>query len=494
MSLKDWFSKKARHTDDYQVIAHSDLFDAEWYLKQNPDVAANKIDPVLHYLEQGWKEGREPSARFSGKVYLDSYEDVKEANINPLLHYETFGRKESRSNFSPASPKTSSLERYSSWVEDLHENKAEFVENDRRFYSRNEHDPKIFAYYLPQFHSVPVNDKNFGKGFTEWVNVARSSPLYYGHVQPRIPYDVGFYNLEDIKVIERQVQLAKQYGVYGFGFYYYWFSGEKVLEKPLKLFLNSDIDFKFHLMWANENWAKLWDGGNRDIILEQKFDSSDIDDFYKDILPYIKDERYEKIQHKPVLAVYRPTLFGEDLFCRFVSRMNELAQNDGFDGFYFLGTNFQDFSDTQKYHLEGIIEFPPHGMHNLKAIPNTDVEWFNTKCNTKLYDAHKWLEEKHHLEDRDINEFKCCFPSWDNSPRKAYTGGSVLFMKDGDFYRWLSDIISWTKKHHNKTEQYVYINAWNEWGEGATLEPDTRLGYRALSDVRKAVESSRSND
>ena len=491
MSLKDWFSKKARHTDDYQVIAHSDLFDAEWYLKQNPDVAANKIDPVLHYLEQGWKEGREPSARFSGKVYLDSYEDVKEANINPLLHYETFGRKESRSNFSPASPKTSSLERYSSWIENLHENKAEFVENDRRFYSRNEHDPKIFAYYLPQFHSVPVNDKNFGKGFTEWVNVARSSPLYYGHVQPRIPYDVGFYNLEDIKVIERQVQLAKQYGVYGFCFYYYWFSGKKVLEKPLKLFLNSDIDFKFHLMWANENWAKLWDGGNRDIILEQKFDSSDIDDFYKDILPYIKDERYEKIQHKPVLAVYRPTLFGEDLFCRFVSRMNELAQNDGFDGFYFLGTNFQDFSDTQKYRLEGIIEFPPHGMHNLKAIPNTDVEWFNTKCNTKLYDAHKWLEEKHHLEDRDINEFKCCFPSWDNSPRKAYTGGSVLFMKDGDFYRWLSDIISWTKKHHNKTEQYVYINAWNEWGEGATLEPDTRFGYKSLFYVRKAVEASK---
>ena len=467
------------------------LFFPAGYIEMYPDVAKSCMDPWHHYVLVGKKEGRDngwhPShEQFRSDDYLRRYPDVAKTGIDPWQHYVEYGKKEGRIGMNM----NSAFERYTNWIFDLHENKAEFVDNDGSVYIRQENDPKIFAYYLPQFHSIPINDENFGKGFTEWTNVARSTPLFDGHVQPRIPYDLGFYNLENVSVIERQVTLAKQYGIYGFCFYYYWFSGKKVLEKPLKLFLNSKVDFKFHLMWANENWARLWDGGNREVILEQKFDLSMADDFYRDLLPYISDTRYEKINNKPVLAVYKPALFGLEVFKSFVAKLNELAVKDGFDGFYFLGTNYANFSEPEKYSLEGIIEFPPHGMRDLNRV--TNVEWFNYKRNVVLYDLHQWVEDQRYFKNRDYSVFKCCFPSWDNSPRKAYTGALIYLMQQNDFYKWLSGIIRWTKKYHSDTEQYVYINAWNEWGEGAFLEPDTRLGYRSLSTVRRALEESRS--
>ena len=134
------------------------------------------------------------------------------------------------------------------------------------------------------------------------------------HYQPKIPYDLGFYNLTNIDSINRQVELAKKYGIDGFCFYYYWFSGKKVLDEPLDLFLASDLKFSFHLMWANENWSKRWDGGNAEIILKQDLTEKDFDLFFEDILPYISDPRYEKIDNRPILAIYRPHLFQKDLF------------------------------------------------------------------------------------------------------------------------------------------------------------------------------------
>ena len=471
------------------------LFFPEGYLMMYPDVADANLDPWRHYVLRGKKEGRDNGLHptkeiFSPDDYLKTHPDVAEAGLDPWRHYAEYGRRRRNSGEKINGRRVSSFEDYTSWIFNVHENKSNFVQNDGRSYSRKEGDPKIFAYYLPQFHAIPINDRSFGKGFTEWTNVSRASPLFWGHVQPRVPYDLGFYSLENIKVLERQVELAKQFGVYGFCFYYYWFSGTKVLEKPLQMFLDSKIDFKFHLMWANENWAKLWDGGNRDIILEQKFDASKFDDFYRDLLPFIKDKRYEKIGNRPILAVYRAALFGEEVFLAFVNRMNELARKDGFDGFYFLGTNSFNFSEPQKYNLEGLIEFPPHGMRGLTTT--NDVEWFNVKCKVNLYDMHKWIDARGYEVKDNYKVFKCCFPSWDNSPRKAYIDAAIFLMQHNDFYNWLSGIIGWTKAHHPDNEQYVYINAWNEWGEGAFLEPDLRFGYNALTTVRKALEDTRS--
>ena len=484
---------------DNGLHPEKDRFFAEGYLEMYPDVLKSGMDPWHHYVLKGKKEGLDNGLHpgkdiFFAEGYLKVYPDVAKENIDPWHHYVLKGKKEGRSGQTNLVKTVSDFESYTNWIFDVHENKTLFVKNDGKIFRRKKSDPKIFAYYLPQFHAIPINDQSFGKGFTEWTNVSRATPLFKGHVQPRVPYDLGFYNLENIHVLERQVELAKQFGVYGFCFYYYWFSGKKVLDKPLQMFLDSKIDFKFHLMWANENWAKRWDGGNKDIILEQKFNYSEIDDFYHDLLPFIKDDRYEKVGNKPILAVYRVALFGEKLFQAFVSRLNELALKDGFDGFYFLGTNSFNFIEPQKYNIDGLIEFPPHGMKGLTCVNSNDIEWFNLNCKVNVYDTHKWIDSKGYLNQKIDNckIFKCCFPSWDNSPRKAYIDAAIFIMQQNDFYNWLSGVISWTKSNHSSNEQYVYINAWNEWGEGAMLEPDTRFGYRALSTVRKVLEDSRS--
>ena len=466
------------------------VFFDEGYLLEYPDVKEAGVDPWHHYVEKGRAEGRDNGLhpgeqRFFPDGYLRMYPEVARSGMDPWRHYVTKGRKEGRHI-----RRIATFREYTDWILELNSDKSCFVQDDGRSYIRKENDPKIFAYYLPQFHAIPINDKNYGKGFTEWTNVTRATPLFLGHYQPKVPYDLGFYSLDHAEVMERQAALAKQYGIYGFCFYFYWFGGDKVLEKPLRLFLNSKIDLKFHLMWANENWSRLWDGGNNEIILEQKkVDTSMADRFYRDILPYIKDERYEKIDNKPVFAIYRPNFFDPALFRDFLSQLNLLARRDGFDGFYFLGTNYRSFNEPEKYGLEGIIEFPPHGLWDIQDYPDADM--FNLKTSIGIIDLHKWIQNQSYIDNQTFRVFKGCFPHWDNSPRKAYSYGSVFLMDNDDFYNWLTGIIHWTRKHHSLREQYVYINAWNEWGEGAYLEPDVRYGYASLNCVRKALEDSR---
>lgn len=379
------------------------------------------------------------------------------------------------------------MSEYGKWINDLHQDKSLFVPITNKPFKRKKDTPKIFAYYLTQFHAIPENDMAHGKGFTEWTNVASCVPQFVGHVQPKIPYDVGFYNLLDINVMKRQAELAKMYGVYGWCFYYYWFSGKKVLEKPLYNFLNSDIDLHFHFCWANENWSKLWDGGNKEVILEQKLQEDDAKKFYNDILPFIKDKRYEKIDNKPLLSIYRPTLFEKDKLKRFMVELDALAKTDGFDGFYFMAHNVSGFNTPQEYGFNGIIEFPPHGLH---AVSNINKKFIGPETNLALYDMTDYVHKQHYIYDAPYEIFKCCFPEWDNSPRKTYSNGWVLLMPDGGFKNWLSGIIEWTRQHNDKNKQYIYINAWNEWGEGAILEPTTRYGYKNLDIVKQCLEGN----
>lgn len=369
----------------------------------------------------------------------------------------------------------------------MHNDKSLFVPITNKPFKRKKNTPKIFAYYLTQFHAIPENDDAHGKGFTEWTNVASASPQFIGHYQPKIPYDVGFYNLLDINVMKRQAELAKMYGIYGWCFYYYWFSGKKVLEKPLYNFLKSDIDLPFHLCWANENWSKLWDGGNKEVILEQKLRKGDAEKFFKDILPFIKDKRYEKINNCPILMIYRPALFEKELFNNFLNTLNKLAKKSGFNGFLFMASNAFGFSEPQDYGCRGIIEFPPHGLSDVYGI---EREFVCAKTNLNVYGMSEYIKKQKDEPNSNFVRFKCCFPNWDNSPRKAYSGGGVFEITDNEFAQWLSGIITWTRNNNPKNMQYVYINAWNEWAEGAILEPTTRWGYRKLQIVKDCLEKS----
>lgn len=370
----------------------------------------------------------------------------------------------------------------------LHTAKGEFINYTHKPYTQHADDTKVFAFYLTQFHAIPENDLAHGKGFTEWTNVANASPQFVGHYQPKIPYDLGFYNLLMPGVMERQVEIAKVYGVYGFCFYYYWFSGKKLLEKPLEYFLHSDIDFHYHLCWATENWSKRWDGGELELIVEQHLEDDDADKFFIDLLPYISDPRYEKIDGKPVLIIYRSDIFEKNKLNAFLNRLTELSIEHGFKGLYLLGTNSFNFDTPQEYNYQGLVEFPPHGI-------NLDLYKVNKKrlpvSNFNIIDFSRYIHQKGYLTTTPYPVFKTCFPCWDNTPRKLYSGGYCCMMNDEDYHQWLRDIIQWTKEHHTPEENIVYINAWNEWAEGAILEPTTFYGYKNLDILKKTIEETR---
>lgn len=377
---------------------------------------------------------------------------------------------------------------YIDWVNDLRQNHSYFVPFTQTKYDRQANDVKVFAYYLPQFYPIKENNQAFGDGFTEWTNVAQGMPQFIGHYQPKIPYDLGFYSLNNYSTIYRQVEIAKAYGIYGFCYYYYWFSGKTVLDEPLKLFLSSNIDFHYHFCWANENWTKRWDGGNHEMILEQKLDESDYDRFFYDILPYIKDDRYEKIDNRPMLIIYQPGLFSKNNFTNFCNRINHLAIKEGFNGFYITMTPFNICGNYPKdYNIDGLTEFRPHDMDCEHIVKKT----INPKANICIHNVHKFLNEGLHLRTYNCQTFKSCFPDWDNSSRKLYLGCDIFEMDSSDFEKWLYDIIIWTKQNNDTNKQYVYINAWNEWAESAILEPTTRYGFQNLEIVKKCIEKSR---
>lgn len=380
------------------------------------------------------------------------------------------------------------LEKYFEWQKALKQDKTQFVPFTTSPYVPQAGDPKIYAFYLTQFHAIPENDHAHGKGFTEWTNVANATPQFVGHHQPKIPYDLGFYNLLMPGVMERQVEIAKAYGVYGFCFYYYWFSGRKLLEKPLVYFLHSDIDFHYHLCWATENWSKKWDGGEQELIVEQHLENDDTEKFFNDLLPYISDPRYDRIEDKPVLIIYRSDIFDKDRLVSFLGRLNELSIEHGFAGLYIMGTNAFNFDSPEEYNYKGLVEFPPHGINlelykvEKKRIPGS---------NFNIVDFSNYIRQKCYLAEKTYPVFKSCFPSWDNSPRKLYSNGYCCLMNDEDYHQWLRDIILWTREHHTTEENIIYVNAWNEWAEGAILEPTTFFGYKNLDILKKTIEEAR---
>lgn len=346
---------------------------------------------------------------------------------------------------------------------------------------------KPIAFYLPQFHSIELNDKNFGKGFTEWNNVAKAIPQFVGHNQPQLPYDVGFYNLSNDNIMVRQIELAKLYGIYGFCFHYYWFSGKRLLEKPIFNYLNNkNLNFPFCFCWANENWSKLWDGGNKEIILEQKLNDDDDAKFFYDILPFFKDERYIKIDNKPVLIIYRLGLFEKERANTFIQNIRTLSKKEGFEDIYVIGAKTFDVDIDAGFLIDAAVEFPPHCLGSV--VERVDVGYINPNFVGNIVNIDNYVRFNCMTE---VNKrlFKTVFPGWDNTARKAKTGANI-FMCDPVLYKiWLKNIIKWTKVNHNREqERFIFINAWNEWAEGAHLEPDQRYGYAYLQATKEALE------
>ena len=344
---------------------------------------------------------------------------------------------------------------------------------------------KVIALYLPQFHIVEENNKFWGKGFTEWTNVKKSKPRFKGHHQPRFPGDknhyLSYYDLTDIKAIENQVKLAKRHGIYGFGIYYYWFSGKKILEKPINLFLrNSYISFNFLLIWANENWSKRWDGRDKEILIKQEYKATDPYDFIISIKKYIKDKRYIKIDKKPVLGLYEPSKIPnlQNTMTIWREKSKELGIGEIFILICINKNKTQDFQDLNLFNAS--YEFPPRNSFQNNRILNK---------NTLIYS--ELLYKSKNFNDSNISFgsfpfFRGSMVEWDNCPRIINCEVFDHYSPE-QFYMFNKIIVDWTIKNYKKDLRYIFINAWNEWGEGSYLEPDEKYGYASINSLSKAI-------
>ena len=267
----------------------------------------------------------------------------------------------------------------------------EFVQRRKDISAKAPTPVKLVAYYLPQYHPFPENDNWWGKGFTEWTNVTKAQPHFVGHYQPRLPADLGFYDLRLPEVQVQQIEMAKQYGVHGFCYYYYWFNGKRLLDSPLRQMLeNKKIDFPFCVSWANENWTRGWDGLDEEILIKQEYFREDEVKFIMDIEPILKDDRYIKVDGKPLLIIYGIYVLPNP--ARAVRTWREYCRKSGLGEIYVAATKRIPGFDPRKYGCDAAIEFPPVAMPLTWDVPNHRFLFPN--CAAKLYDYRALIDRK----------------------------------------------------------------------------------------------------
>ena len=355
-----------------------------------------------------------------------------------------------------------------------------FKKNEEDFKSK----VKLICFYLPQFHEINENNLWWGEGFTEWTNVRAAKPLFEGHYQPRIPDALGYYNLLDKVVQRKQVELAKNYGIGGFCFYLYWFAGRTLLEDPVKNYLKSNNDLPFCLCWANENWTRTWDGLDNKILIAQSHSSDDDIAFIEYIARYFIDTRYIRINNKPLLLVYRPNLLPSAK--ETARRWRDWCKNNGIGDIYIAYTQSFEAVDPNEYGFDAAIEFPPN---NSSPPDLTDkVVAMNEKFKGKAYDMSIFEERSRNYSRPAYQLYRSVCPSWDNSARRKNTGGIFLNSSPRKYEEWLKNAIKDTMQYKkNPDEKLIFVNAWNEWAEGAYLEPDARYGFAYLQATKNAL-------
>ncbi len=355
--------------------------------------------------------------------------------------------------------------------------------------------------YLPQFHSFPENDEWWGKGYTEWVAVKRARPLYKGHDQPRKPLDGNYYDLDAdaVKTLAHQAELARKYGVYGFSVYQYYFNGKVLMEKPLRTLLDHpEIDIKFNICWANETWTRTWYGLSDQVLIKQEYGNiEDWRKYFDYLLPYFRDSRYIKVDNRPVWQIYKS--YDIPAFDDMIACFNEWAIREGFNGLYIITGKSAAGSDIRRRFIDGFYYFEPgYTLKNDLPVAGKlryNVGTFVRSLRNRLFGRRfgyilerrvdaKLIMDK--IADRDYapDEFPGIIPDWDNTPRRDYKGLVYYGTDPGLFEKTLSRL---RDKLEGRSVDFVYVNAWNEWGEGAFIEPDESRGYAYLEAIGRVV-------
>ena len=321
---------------------------------------------------------------------------------------------------------------------------------------------KVIANYLPQYHTIPENDKWWGKGFTDWIAVKATEPAYEGHNQPRVPLNENYYSLDCADSIRWQASLAREYGIYGFGIYHYWFSSnQQLLQKPAELLLqNKDIDINFMFIWDNLTWKK----------------------HYNYLLPFFKDERYIKKDNRPIFSIFQPRNDIETLK-KMTIYWNELAKKDGFDGIYFLSKD-----SVWPERLEGKMKYAPFAPTSWSIFMEYKIKEFFAKKKKRIgfYDYDKcWKNILTDAKKASRDTYLCGFVRYDDSPRRGNKARIILNESPKKFGEYMKKLMTISKKQN---KEFVFLMAWNEWGEGAYLEPDTVDGNSYLEILKKVID------
>ena len=368
----------------------------------------------------------------------------------------------------------------------------EYVEKSKDVsISLTEEDVKYLAFYLPQFHAFPENDAWWGKNFTEWTNVTKAVPQFTGHYQPRLAGDLGYYSLKNKETIRDQMELAKLYGVYGFCIYYYWFDGKKLMETPLELILqNPELDLPFCICWANENWSRRWDGKETDILIAQNYTEDFPEAFMKDVIVYMEDSRYIRINGKPLLVIYNANDIPE--LSNVLERWRKYCRSNSLGEIHIAAVDFSLNAVSKEAGFDSFVEFPPHSTYYYpKTLLNDQLEIMNGQYTGTIYDYQEIVNRKDYLGTAREKMFPGIFLGWDNTARKRNASTIYHNFSPEAFAEWLLDITNYTKAVRPVGERFAFINAWNEWAEGTYLEPDRRYGYAALEAVKNTVLASR---
>jgi lipopolysaccharide biosynthesis protein len=357
--------------------------------------------------------------------------------------------------------------------------------------------PTVLAFYLPQFHPIPENDAWWGKGFTEWTSVARARPLFRGHAQPHLPADLGFYDLRLPDTREAQARLAGDHGLSGFCYYHYWFNGRRILERPFdEVLASGSPDFPFCLCWANEPWTRRWDGRSGDFLIEQRYSDADDRAHIDWLLRAFEDRRYLRVGGRPLFLVYRASFLPDAR--RTTGTWREAAQRAGFGDLYLCRVE----SLTEEARV-------PPGEQGFDAAVEFQPDWTTLVENRRTFARQALalpgriarLRRRNHVFDYErvarlmmekrppeYRRHPCVMPGWDNSARRTREAYIFLNSKPAVYRDWLLHALQVAR--NNAPESLLFVNAWNEWGEGAHLEPCQQFGRAFLEATSEALRES----
>jgi lipopolysaccharide biosynthesis protein len=359
-------------------------------------------------------------------------------------------------------------------------------------------DIKVIAFYLPQYHPIPENDEWWGKGFTEWTNVAKAKPLFKGHYQPHLPADLGFYDLRLPEARQAQADLAREYGIHGFCYYHYWFNGKRLLERPFNEILSSGKpDFPFCLCWANENWTRRWDGQDQEILAEQVYSQEDDRLHIQWLSKAFQDPRYIRIDGKPLFLVYRTSKIPDPSKTAKVWREEAHKLGIG-DIFLCKVESFSDeHSDPSLIGFDASVEFQPDWQQlGLPLQRDRRSELARklgianrTYAENNIFEYETMIERMLAKPVPNYPRFPCVTPSWDNTARRKIDATILQNSTPEAYERWLTEVIK--KSRFNEfNEKFIFINAWNEWAEGNHLEPCQKWGHAYLEATHRAFLST----